>query len=99
MNSSRYICISIPTIRRSNLNNYEKIATCKSYNYENLKYLRHQSQRHIVFIHLEVHREKRETLEDETCSKVLRIPYNHSDLVESLSLSLPHGFSLLEFFT
>jgi len=94
MDDDEYLCISIPTIKRNNLDSYEEIAMCESFNYGDLKYLRHQSQHHMIFLHLEVHRERRidRTPEDETCNKVLRIPCNLSDLVESLSPSLPRDF-------
>ena len=44
MNSGRYLCVTIPTIKRRDLSGYEKITTCKSYRYRDPEFLRPQLQ-------------------------------------------------------
>ena len=57
MDSDGYLCISIPIIMRCYLSNYEKITMYKSCDYGDPKYPRHQLQRHMIFMHLHIHRE------------------------------------------
>jgi len=57
MDNSRYLCVMIQTFKRYDLGDYEKITTCKSYSYRDLKYSHHQLQLQQVYLHLDLHRE------------------------------------------
>ena len=93
MNSGRYLCISIPTIKCCNLSSYEEIPTCKSYSYEDPKYPCHQLQGHLcTWKSIERRNQIREVVNNII---FCWIHYNQGTIVNSLS-SL-RGFSQFDF--
>ena len=57
MDNGRYLCMAIPTIKRRDLNGYEKITTCKLCSYGDPKYLHHPLQLQHIYLHIDLHRE------------------------------------------
>jgi len=93
--SGGYLCISIPTIKHSNLSSYEKIATCKLCSYGDPKYSCHQLQCHRVFMHLEVVERMNWIREVVNTIIFRRIHCNLGTIVNSFPLFC--GFSQFEF--
>ena len=58
VHSEKYLCVTVPTIKGRDLDDYEEITKCKSCSYVDLEFSHPQLQLQHVYIHLDLDWEK-----------------------------------------